>query len=347
MLFNKNNNGAAEIKGMIGWIYKSNSFANISTYIRMAERDIIRLVGINIYTFANNWYNSEEYELPRDPNQANDDLVHAMQLPIALFAYRRYAPGSDLSHSESGRQITVTAELKPAFEWMIKRDNQNITDLAYEATDMLLELLDNSVNFTPIKAIVQDEVKGVDALGPPILSSIIGEIWAGSLEYKASKSLFINSALEFDQVFPINASRRLYLSLVPFIREVELRNISPAILSTRYETIKERIRDKDLTEEDIKIVEMAKVPIALLTMSIALKRLSMELLPDSVVQNYSAVDASRSNTADSDDRRGLSALLERDGKRELIPLQNYIASLSPSTVECEIITDNSQPFFMA
>ena len=104
---------------------------------------------------------------------------------------------------------------------------------------------------------------------------------------------------------------------------------------------------KDLTEEDRKIIELSIVPIALLTMSTALKRLSMELLPDSVVQNFTAVDASRSHTADSDDRRGLAALLERDGKRELIPLQNYITSLSGPVCISETTIDNSHPFFMA
>lgn len=347
MLFNKNDNGASEIKSLIGWIYKSNSFANLATYIKMAERDIIRLVGIGIYNFASNWYHSERYEDPREPDQANDDLVHALQLPIALFAYRRYAPGADLSHSEAGRQITVTEELKPAFEWMIKRDNQNITDLAYEATDMLLEYLDSCVN-PNVDMIIEEEVStNGGVMDPPISPSIIGDLWAGSIEYKLAKSLFINSALEFDQVFPIKASRMLYLSLVPFIREVELRHIAPAILASRYEVIKERIRDKDLTEEDKRIIELSKVPIALLTMSTALKRLSMELLPDSIVQNFTAVDASRSHTADSDDRRGLSALLERDGKRELIPLQNYIASLSEPAPVTETIIDNTQPFFMA
>ena len=345
MIFNKNGNGASEIKGMIGWIYKSNVFENLVTYLKIAERDLLRIVGPEIYKYANDHYNGDHYEQEEPAEDAidyslQDELVHLMQLPMALIAYRRYAPGVDLQHSEAGRRITVTNELKPAFEWMIERDNKNILSLAHEAIDMLLEFLD--VQLIPVSIPAEEEG------GEPTESvNDIGDTWGSSLAYSQTKSLFINTTLEFDRVYPINMSRHLYMTISPFIREVENRHIVPIILSTRYDSIREKLKDGDLQDEDKKILELARVPIALLTMSIAMKRLSIEVLPDSVVQNYAAIDAKQSHTADSADRRGLATLLESDGRRELIPLQNYIASLTPVVETPEVPTNCRKPFFLA
>jgi hypothetical protein len=335
MLFNKAENGALEVKELIGFIYKSNTFSNLITYIAIAQRDIIRLIGKEVYKLAEDHYQSQNY---RSGNYDNpeyvilDELVRMVQLPIILHAYRRYVPGSDLSHSESGRQITVTEDKKPAFEWMIERDNKNILDLAYESTDILLEWLDELERYVSAK---DNET-----------SNIVYSTWHGSKACIAQKDLFINTAKEFDSVFPINGSRRLYLALVPFVRETELRHIRP-IIGSRYDEIKLHIQQDIVTDVEKHIVALAKVSIALLTISVAIKRLSVELLPDAVVQSFAAMDVRQSNTAISADRLGTSAMLERDGRRELIPLQNYIASLLPAAVFIEEETNSEQSFFMS
>ena len=328
-----------ELKKHIGFIYLAIKFENTKTYIAMAERDIIRLIGKNVYKLAADYYASPTDD---DPNKTLlETLIEKIQLPVALHAYRRYAPGSDLSHSDSGRKMLSQEGEKQAFEWMIKRDNANLNDLAHEATDMLLEWLDEQL----IPIVVPPEEEGGEETETV---NIVGEAWGSSTEYEATKSLLISSALQFDAVYPINASRRLYLTLVPFIREVEKRFIEPAITTARYEEIKENIADLEaLDTDEEKILDLARVPIALMTMSIALKRLSMELLPDSVVQNYSSSDPASTQTADSADRRGLSAMLERDARRELIPLQAFIASLNTEAVTETEETDTTQPFFMA
>lgn len=350
MIFNKTGNGADEAKALLGFIYKSNSFTNLETYVSISERDIKRVVGPEVFALANNHYQSANYktipteETPSDPQYILlDELVRLIQLPVILHAYRRYAPLNDLSHSESGRQITVTNELKPAFEWMLERDNKSLLDIANETTDMLVEFLDEQV---PIPYVPTLEAPTGEAT-----PNTIQDTWRSSQTFSATKDLFINSAIEFDSVFPINASRRLFLVLVPFIREVEIRHIRPAIKSDRYNAIREMIKDGDLTtagnEEEKEIHELSKVPIALLTISVALKRLSVELLPDSVVQSFAAMDVKQTKTASPADRVGVSALLERDARRELIALQDYVTSLLPVVTVVEETVDTTQPFFMS
>ena len=359
MIFNKSTNGAVETKELLGFIYKSNNFENLLTYVTIAERDIKRVIGPEVFKLAENHYQSDDYQVTPVPETTPDpqlvlldELVRLIQLPVILNAYRRFAPLNDLSHSEAGRLITVTDQQKPAFEWMLTRDNASLLDLAHEATDLLLEWLDEQV---PIPYVPTQE-----ALTGEATANTIEDTWRSSATYSALKDLFINSAREFDYIFPINASRRLYLALVPFIREVELRYIRPVIGSTRYDLIRELIKDEELdltcdsndpnvadNTESKEIYELSKVPVVLLTMSVALKRLPVELLPDAVVQSFMAMDVKQSKPALSSDRIAVSSLLERDGRRELIPLQNYIIALLPVAPVVEETTDTTQSFFMS
>lgn len=328
MLFNKTGKGADEIKGLIGWIYKANSFANLKTYLEIAKRQVVAITGIDVYNLALAHYTSSNYESsPTTPAYTlMNTLVHSFQLPIALIAYRKYAPGVDLQHSEQGRTITVTEQQKPAFEWMLDRDNANIMELANDAIDILLEFLDAQRGSTV---------------------TTIGTVWGSSLAYADINSLMMNSAVEFDRVYPINASRRLYITMLPFIREVEQSHIRAIVGAARYDEIIEKMRDTDLEATDSRILELARVAIALLSMSKALKRLSVEVLPDGIAQNYRDKDPKQYHAAGSSDRLGLAALLERDGLKELIPLQKHITRLAGTTVDEETETDTTIPFFRA
>ena len=334
MIFNKLNSGADEAKELLGFIYSSNNFDNMITYVNIAEKDMKRTIGPEVFKLAEDHYKSDNYKLASpSPQQALlDELVKHIQLPVLLHAYRRYAPLNDLSHSESGRNITVTEQLKPAFEWMLERDNKSLLDLAHETTELLITFLDDQVKI--------DEATANE----------IEDTWRSSTTFAAQKDLFINSVLEFDNIFPIAASRRLFLVLVPFIREMEFKHIRPVITSDRYNLIRELIKDGDLdksgNEVSYEIHRLSKVPIALFTISIALKRLSVELLPDSVVQSFNALDVKQSRTADSSTRNALSALLERDALRELVALQNYITSLLPVVEVIEETFDTTTPFSM-
>lgn len=334
MILNRQNNGPAEAKALLGFIYKSNNFDNLKTYVSIAERDIKRVIGSEVFKLAEEHYNSDDYNQQDQANKqllALDELVKYIQLPVLLHAYRRYAPLNDLSHAENGRQITVTNDLKPAFEWMIERDNNNLLDLAHEATDILLEYLDEQ----PDK--LEDES-----------NNPIAVTWNTSDAYSKTKDLFVNSAREFSNIFPINESRRLYLAIAPFIKEMELKHIRPIITDARYQIIKELIKDKDLesegNEDFLEIYRLSIVPIVLFTMSISLKRLSVELLPDSVVQSFRAMDVKQSKTADSSTRVKLADLLELDARHELTSLVSFITSLSPPAPVIETETDLTQPF---
>ena len=137
------------------------------------------------------------------------------------------------------------------------------------------------------------------------------------------------------------------MTIVSFIREAELRHIRPVLLKSRYDTIIERIKDGDTTVADFEIIMLSRPALAMLTMSIALTRLSMEFLPDGIIQNFTNNISKKAQQADSMVRRALVIHFEHEGLRLLKPVQQLIASLSPSTAIINESTDNSQPYFIA
>jgi len=113
-----------------------------------------------------------------------------------------------------------------------------------------------------------------------------------------SKSLFINNASRFDFYFPINQSGRMYIMLLPFIREAERKYIKPA-LGTDYDKY---MAATNLTTSEKAIHELIYPPIPLIAMSIAIKRMPLGLIPAGVVKNF----ISNSQTMEASDPAAIS-----------------------------------------
>ncbi len=349
MLFNKDGTGAKEAKLLIGFIYLSINFENLITYIHIAERKLKSIIGKQVYTLAHNHYHSSNYNAGEQTDIQFillDELVRCIQLPIILDAYRRYAPGADLAHSEAGRTITVTDDKKPAFEWMIERDNKNLLDLTFETTETLLDFLWEQLQYLSVS-----EVNNVIALEIETeevkTENEIYRIWRNSAACLESKTLLINTSHEFNSIFPIKNSRQMFIALMPFIKEVENRFILPLVKAEMMACIKNELLLPEMSRQNRIVLELSKVPVGLITMSIALKRLSVEVLPDSVVHGYSDKNTFVKIPAAASDRVSLSALLERDGRRELLRLEQYMSSLLQTPILPASPTTPEQFFFIA
>lgn len=306
MLFNKNDNGTEELKNLIGFFYASNSFSNIQTDIMLAEEEMAELIGKELYDLADEHYNSEDYEGedPEEETQLLDDLVHHIQLPVAYYAYKSFSANVDISHEDTGRRVKIDPEReKLAWEWMLEKDDQAVLNKAHKTTDRLIAWLEEHV----------EEI----------------EEWESSDARKATLSLFINTAKDFDAIFPIDQSRRFFLKIVPFIREVERVHIKPVLGPDRFDEIKAAIEAGEFEDED-HILEYIKVPVALYAMSIAVKRLSIEVLPNGVFQNYVSdrLTQNAKNAAATDVRREVGQSLENDAKQQLWVLQEYLNKLN-------------------
>jgi hypothetical protein len=329
MIFNKSNNGAEEFKALIGFIYASNKFENLVTYIGFAKKDVVNVVGHEIYRLAEDHYKSDDFGTDGDADEfvLLNELVNRVQLPIALHAYRRFAPGNDLSHSDAGRQITVTETEKPAFEWMLDKDNANLLSLSNDAVELLLDFL--------AEQLVVPEGETINA---------IGDAWQNSDAFAAINSTIVNSVTAFEQNMPINGSRRLFMLLSPFIRSAENDLIRPVITKTRYDALIEAIRDGELSDEQKEIVRLASPVIVMHSMAKALKRIPAEILPDVFGQRF--ID-DRKTDIDTDSRLGAAQVLQQEATLELLKLQRYIKQITPVTEEViPESVDTTKPYFM-
>jgi hypothetical protein len=313
MILNKKSTGIIELKELIGFIHKSINFDNMISYIGFAERHIQKVIGKEVFATAENHYNSDNYKLVI-PNKDHpeysilDDLVSKIQFPVSINAYRHYVPSLDLIHSDKGRQIFVTNEEKPAFEWQIEKDNENLIRLENEGIDFLLEFLDEHI-----------DDKSATGNDPPEYIP-----WGTSDAYKSSRDLLIFKVDQLERIFSIKGSRLVYLSLCPFIRLVQDNEIRSCFTEENWSALKEQILDDDLSQENKIIIDLARQPLALLALSMAIRRLSVELLPDGLFTNQvTGVIKSRDKTMKID-RVEVSFMLEKDGIKQLKKLQDAI-----------------------
>jgi len=299
MIFNKSNNGTVEVKGILGFIYKSINFDNLSPYIELATDDIIKIIGQDTYDIADDYYNST----PEEVDDASVALVKLVQKVIAVGAYRMFVVGNDLSHTPEGRQITVTATQKPAFSWQLKKDNENLSNLYYKYIESMLLFLDSS-----------DFVE-----------------WKSSDQYKIAHELLINTAEEFDTYFVIEKSRRLFLAVAPIMKRIERSTFKSMLNADLYSLLKSFILDPTvvLSESESEILESCKMPLVMLTMADACKLLSSQILPDRIVSMFDntsrEASSESSNNESLETRHALSGTFSRIAKDEIRKFQILVS----------------------
>jgi hypothetical protein len=372
MLFNKEDNGSLELKALIGFIYKSINFDNLISYIGFAERDIKKIIGPEVFEVAQDHYDSDNYLLAEaDQDHPEylvlDELVSKIQFPVAVHAYRKYVPSSDLTHSNKGRQIFVSEEEKPAFEWQIEKDNENLLRLAHEATDILLEFLDDHIDDIvtpePLPQLAEEldpdtddeQDQTAEEFNPEGLNPLLfGDApetplipWKTSAAYLATRELFIGKVEEFEKVFRIGGSRLVFLSLVPIMRRIQDNEIKSCFSAEKYAELLEDMAGNEISAANAIIIDKIQQPLALLTLSLAAKRLTAEILPDGIFSNLTTAVIKAKNLASKIDRNEVSSSLEKDGMRELRKLQDHMAALDAEdageTIEAVDFTEHIDP----
>lgn len=184
MLFNKNNNGSEELYRLTGTFKASTDYAAIENDIADAISSLRPLLG-DVLKHA-----EEAYE-----NGSDAELVRLVQRAVATKALAYFAKNTGLSHGGTGRKIKTDENEKIPFEWMIDRDDRELTERHYRALDQLLSYLDeNNV-----------------------------ESWNGSATAKSREKLFLKDFDRFERVYPVNGSRYTFYKLIPLISEAEAR----------------------------------------------------------------------------------------------------------------------------
>lgn len=338
MIFNKDSAGAKELKKLLGFIYKSNNFENMISFIGFAENDIRKIISDAVFNVAQAHYQGVNYSIAPDTDHPEyavlDNLVSSIQLPVALHAYRRYAVQNDLAHSDKGRSIIVTGEEKPAFEWMIDKSDKSLLDIAHEATDLLLEFLDKYC----------DAMYAPDPAKPDEQVNLLP--WAASSQFRLIRELFITKD-GFDTEFFIGGSRRVFLAVAPFIRSVQKNEILASLGTVKYELVKASLLEGSPSTEIETLLSKIRPALALFAMSKAVLRLSVEVLPNGIFSNFITGTINSKSAAADPLRVQVSNLLNTQALAELARLQDYLSrqmiEAAGGTVEPVDLTERIDP----
>jgi hypothetical protein len=311
MIFNKSNNGTAELRKHMGSLYKSTDFDTMLHDVTIASEDLAQIIGQAMFNAAETHYLSANFQKPEpsDDEKFLDSIVLAIQAPIAFYAYSSYSPNADISHESTGRKVKIDNEReKIPFEWLLDRDDEATLNKAHKATERLLRFLDENIAKEPVVT-----------------------HWKGSDAYKLAHSLFVNNASDFDSVYPIESSRRLFIKLCPFINRAEVLHIKPIIGNDAFIALKTKISEgAALTEGDKEMLLYIKTPLVLMTMATAITRLPVDVLPNGIFQNVvsESMTTKGKKPAQIELIRKVSETLKAEAQNELTRLGEYVGKLN-------------------
>lgn len=296
MIFNKSHNGGTELVQALGMISDSVDFSKWEPVLPLAARQLKGIIGSDVLLSIEGLYWKEE--------KLSDDeleLVSMTQRAIAFFAWIKVIPTLDAQHGSNGRQKKLGENEKGLTALQEYKDETNILNLAYEATDALIEFMD---------------LKGFD-------------FWLNSAAKSYINKLLIRSKEEFDAFYHIG-SHRLFLVLVPIMREIQNSEILPIIGKERYEWLVKR--DPEIC---LSLLEECQRPLALLAIKKAVERLPIEIIPEGIVQVQQVGSIKEKIRAEKEARKNVADSLQADASRYLQDLQDTIASLDAAPEDAD------------
>jgi len=184
MIFNKNDNGAQELRELTGSYFANNEFGKIAGIVEQVQDETAAIIGADTM---------EALEALYLADNDNNHCVMWVRKVIATMATLRLYRSNDLSHEDDGRKFKIDAgNEKIPWEWQLNRDDRIILESHYAALDNLLRNLGES-NIASFKQ---------------------------TQSYQISKSLLIRSA---DQMFFFNGIKDyyVYFTMIPYLLEAQ------------------------------------------------------------------------------------------------------------------------------
>ena len=253
--------GNTELKEALGFINADLPIKNMKADLMSATIRIVKIIGKEVYKLAEEKYGDGTNLAPEDKT-----FIDAIRFPIAIDAYRNYAPNNDIAHTNNGRKMVQDDAQKLPFEWMIDRDNKNLERKYYGAIDDLIYFLDNSKT---------------DSETP----TSIYTVWTTSEAFKASNRLFVRTLEEFNYVFPIE-SRLLFMKLFSGLEDCEENQIKGRIGAAKFTELKTKLKgNTEITDEsDLHLLKLIRRATVFYALAWSIPRLSVQLYPEGVLQ---------------------------------------------------------------
>ncbi|WP_445458435.1 DUF6712 family protein [Flavobacterium sp. HNIBRBA15423] len=258
-----------ELKELLGYVDADISFKNLLPDIITATKDVKKLISTEVYNYAFESYTTGLVEgvYTNNFDSVDSNIVRSIRYPIAVNAYRLFAPTNDLSHSNDGRTTRGGENTKVPWQWQIDNDNKAQEQRYYRALDDLIDLLDDSM---------PDDY---ESLTEEQQQATVYYKWINSTSYKAVKNSLLNNVDDFNNFFQIE-SRLLLMKITPGIIECERREIIPRIGKDKYIILK----DTPTEAIDIELLNLVKMACACYSLAWAIPRLSVSIFPEGILQ---------------------------------------------------------------
>lgn len=342
MIFNKDANlelALDEFRRYCSEIDKKTEFEELIPDIDNAEFFVREVIGNSVFDLAEAYYH-EHYvygELPTEEASGSGSgsgvsavvlhrLVERVQNVVARRAAFDYTMTNDVSHAKTGRKAVVDAKNeRQAWEFMITRDDDHLSRKMHMAFNRLLALL--SAN----------DING----------------WNSKYQELGTDSVLLNTLSLFERYYQIDGSWLLFMKMIPFMRTVENTHIIPILGTDRYDEIKALLIAKGQISGDMKaLIDFTGEAIVLRTIAMAIKRLSVRLLPEGVVQSFQSSIQSRSSSqpAKTADVDSVIVSLRRDAEDAEVKMASTLTKMDtpdydPSTYDVSTPTNSADNNF--
>lgn len=190
ILFTKDSQGTGEMQEILGFSDADIPVAKVWPYLRTASREIYEIIGKTNYQICETVANGEIV-----PSEEYSDLYDLVRYAVALNAFRKHAPLSDVSFTNEGRTFRRDEHEVSAFEWQIDKSNDAMERSYYEAVDELITFIMDSEELEPSDYMTQ------------------------------FSGLYVPNLKTFQKFININNSHLLYFKLAPSLRLCEQREI--------------------------------------------------------------------------------------------------------------------------
>lgn len=284
---------ASELVTVLGLIDQDLDWSKWEPLMNFGLNQVENVVGRTVTSKLDDFYRGVENSPEDVDNSVNNSLDAALfycQQAVAMFTWLRVIPTLDAQHGTAGRGKHLGENEHGMTAVQEFKDEENIRNMAYEALDLL--------------------VKELDTVSP--------QWWLSDENHKLLSSLLIKSKDEFDRFYHIG-SHRLFLSLIPMIREVQHCDIMPRV--------GKELMEKMLKGEESELRDSCCRPLALLAVKKAVERLPIELIPEGVVQVQQSGMVKDRLKADKSARDQVAQALARESVCMLSTVEDMVALL--------------------
>ena len=291
-LFNRDGLGSEELVNVLGLIDRDLDFTKWEPILPLATKELVSIIGPEPVAALDTYY-LEDLKPEADAAKEWDEALRLAQQAIAMFAWIKVIPTLDAQHSTAGRGKHLGENEHGMTAVQEFKDEENIRSMAYQAVDALVAEMESQAF----------------------------SWWTSSKKYQQLQTLLIRDKDTFDEFFVIG-SHRLFLTLIPMIREVQDAYLVPILGYQRMSALLDGTSDLPAN-----ILPMVQRPLALLAMKRAVERLPIEVLPDGIVQVQQVGMVRDRMKAEQQARNSVAQNLSKDAEEFLNILTNAIQTI--------------------